>query len=290
MRVYDRAEKTYTEAEQYGGGALKFLYTNPVGRVFLRLAVSPLVSNVYAHFMSLPGSSKKIPGFIEKYDIDMSEYEDRPYSSFNEFFTRPFAPGAREVDSDEDAFVSPADSKLLVYGIDENLRMNIKGSEYTPSDIVGKRDIADDFDGGYALVFRLCMDDCHRYCFVDDGNFAEHYRIKGRLHTVSSISKDHKIYKENTREVSVLDTAHFGKLIQIEVGAMLVGRINNSYPESFKRGDEKGFFEPGGSTIIILVKRGAVEIDDDILAQSKNGIETKIKYGERIGKKKCLED
>jgi phosphatidylserine decarboxylase len=290
MRVYDRSSKKYEEAEQYGGGALKFLYTNPVGRILLRLAVSPLVSNVYACFMSLPSSAKKIPGFIEKYGIDMSEYEGGPYTSFNEFFTRRFAPGAREMDSDIEAFVSPADSKLLVYGIDENLMMNIKGREYTPADLVGKRDYAEDFDGGYALVFRLCMDDCHRYCFVDDGHFVDHYMIKGKLHTVSSISKDHKIYKENTRVVSVLDTANFGKLIQIEVGAMLVGRINNSYPENFNRGDEKGFFEPGGSTIIILVKRDAVAIDEDILAQSRNGIETKIKYGEKIGKKKCLED
>lgn len=290
MRVYDRANKTYAETEQYGGSALKFLYTNPVGRVLLKLAVSPLVSNVYAYFMSLPGSAGKISGFIEKYGIDMSEYKGGPYNSFNEFFTRPFAPGAREVNPDIEALVSPADSKLLVYGIDENLRMSIKGSEYTLTDLIGKREHAEDFDGGYALVFRLCMDDCHRYCFVDDGRMTDHYKIKGRLHTVSSISKDHKIYKENTREITVLDTEHFGELIQIEVGAMLVGRINNRYPESFRRGDEKGFFEPGGSTIIMLVKRDAVAIDEDILAQSRNGIETKIKYGEKIGKKKCLED
>lgn len=290
MRVYDRNKKTYTEAGQYGGDALKFLYTDPVGRVLLKLAVSPLVSNIYAYFMSLPCSAKKIPGFIEKYGIDMSEFEDREYHSFNEFFTRPFKPGVRDVDSDTLSFVSPADSKLLVYSIGENLRMNIKGSDYTLEDLVGKRDHIEAFDGGYALVFRLCMDDCHRYCFVDDGSLTGHYKIKGRLHTVSSISKDHKIYKENTREISVLNTEHFGKIIQIEVGAMLVGRIKNRYPDSFKRGEEKGFFEPGGSTIIMLVKRDTVVIYEDILAQSRSGIETKVKYGERIGKKKCLGD
>ena len=290
MKVYLRDKKSYTEAEQYGGGALKFLYTNPVGRVLLKLAVSPLVSNIYAGFMSRHGSAGKIPAFIDKYGIDMTEYEDKKYGSFNEFFTRTFAAGAREADPDRNSFISPADSKLLVYNIDKDLRMFIKGREYTVSDLLGKRDIDEEFGGGYALVFRLCMDDCHRYCFVDDGRLDRHYRINGRLHTVSSISKDHKIYMENTREVSVLDTDNFGKLIQIEVGAMLVGRINNSYPESFKKGEEKGFFEPGGSTIILLVQRDILTIDEDILMQSSSGIETKVKYAERIGKKKCLED
>lgn len=290
MRIYVRDKKSYAEAEQYGGGALKFLYTNPLGRVLLKLAVSPLVSNIYAYFMSRPASAGKIPGFIDKYGIDMSEYEDRTYRSFNEFFTRPFAEGARKVDRDAKAFISPADSKLLVYSIDEDLKMNIKGRQYTVSELLGKRDHAEEFGGGYALVFRLCMDDCHRYCFVDDGKLLDHYRIKGKLHTVSSISKDHKIYMENTREVSVLDTENFGKLIQIEVGAMLVGRIKNSYPGSFKKGEEKGFFEPGGSTIVVLIRGDKLVIDEDILTQSESGTETQIKYGEKIGNRKCLED
>ena len=290
MRVFVRENGSYVETQQYGGGALRFLYGNPFGRILLKLAVSPIVSNIYAFSKSLPSSAKAIPGFVEKYHIDMSEFEDRQYRSFTDFFTRRFREGARRVESDENAFVSPADSKLLVYDIDRDLKMNIKGSAYTLLELLGKDADLTGFEEGYALVFRLCMDDCHRYCFVDDGTIQSYYRIKGKLHTVSSISKDYKIYKENTREISILDTKHFGKLIQVEVGALLVGRINNNYPEVFKRGDEKGYFEPGGSTIIILVQGDKLKIDEDILKNSRGGIETQIKFGERIGKRKCLGD
>ena len=286
MKVFVRETGTYEGAEQYGGGALKFLYENPVGRILLGLAVSPVVSDIYAFFNSKASSAKKIPGFIKKYNIDMSEFEDREYGSFKDFFTRRFREGARSIDKDDNVLVAPADSKLLVYEIDSDLKMKIKGSTYTISELLGKYIDIKDYNGGYALVYRLCMDDCHRYCFVDDGVFLDHYGIKGKLHTVSSISKDYKIYKENTREISVMKTRNFDILIQIEVGALLVGRINNCYPKVFVRGDEKGFFEPGGSTIVILVNGDTVSIDEDIMKCSGAGVETKVKLGERVGKKK----
>ena len=290
MKVYIRENGSYEETEQYGGEILEFLYGKPAGRFLLKLAVSPIVSNTYAKLMSGPSSTKKIPEFIDKYNIDMSQFEKKDYRSFRDFFVRRFAKNARVVDRDKNAFISPADAKLLVYEIGSDLKMNIKGSEYTMKELLGKK--VDNFGlrGGYALVFRLCMDDCHRYCFVDDGTVADHYKIKGKLHTVSSISKDYKIFKENTREVSFLKTEHFGELIQVEVGALLVGRIKNSYTKIFYRGDEKGYFEPGGSTIIILVQDAMINIDEDILQQSRFGIETQVKYGERIGKKQCLGD
>lgn len=287
MRVYDRDKESYIETEQFGGGALEFLYGNFLGRCLLWLAVSPVVSNIYAFMNSRRSSAKKIPGFIKEYDIDMSEYEDRDYSSFKDFFIRRFKEGARGVDTNENILIAPADSKLLVYDIDDDLKMQIKGRTYTIAELLGRAADLTDFKGGYALVFRLCMDDCHRYCFVDNGSIEDHYRIKGKLHTVSSFSKDHKIYKENTREISLINSEHFGEMFQIEVGALLVGRINNHYPSHFKKGEEKGFFEPGGSTIIILVKGDKIWVDSDILRHSKEGIETQVKFGEGIGKRKC---
>jgi phosphatidylserine decarboxylase len=73
-------------------------------------------------------------------------------------------------------------------------------------------------------------------------------------------------------------------MIQIEVGAMLVGRIKNANKTTFKKGEEKGYFDFGGSTVVLLVNKD-IKIDDDILAQSAKGIETKVSYGERIGEK-----
>ena len=284
MKIYDRQSKSYEETEQYGAGKLEFLYNNAFGRLFLGLAVSPFVSGIYGRMNSRKSSVKKIPGFIEKQGIDMSEYEDREYESFNDFFTRKIRPEKRPIDMAKNVLISPADSKLLVYEIGDDTRMTVKGREYTADEILAES--AEEFKGGYALVFRLSVDNFHRYCFPDSGKVVQSKKIKGKLHTVSPISKDHKIYKENSREVSILETDNFGKVAFVEVGALLVGRIVNHEAGVFEKGQEKGYFEPGGSTVIMFVGRD-IEVDEDIMKQSAAGIETKVRYGERVGVLRC---
>ena len=282
MKIYDRRTDTYEEIVQYGAGKLAFLYNNPLGRLLLGIAVSPFVSNVYAWKNSRKSSAKKIPGFIKEHNIDMSDYEDREYKSFTDFFTRKIRYGKRPVDMAPEALISPADSKLLVYEIEKDTTLRIKGRTYTADEILADSENAGEFAGGYALVFRLTVDDYHRFCYPDRGCLISRRLIKGKLHTVSPVSKDHKIYMENTRSVNLLKTENFGTIAYIEVGAMLIGRIVDNGTDVFEKGQEKGYFEPGGSTVVILVKN--VEIDKDIMEQSASGIETKVRYGERIGR------
>lgn len=282
MKIYDRKTKTYEDIVQYGAGKLDFLYNNPVGRIFLGIAVSPFVSNIYASKNAKKSSIKKIPAFIKEHNIDMSDFEDREYKSFTDFFTRKIRYGKRPVDMTPGALISPADSKLLVYEIEKDTVMRIKGRTYTADEILADSENAKEFAGGYALVFRLTVDDYHRFCYPDKGCLISKRFIKGKLHTVSPVSKNHKIYMENTRLVNLLKTEKFGTIAYIEVGAMLIGRIVDNGTDVFEKGQEKGYFEPGGSTVILLVKN--VEIDKDIMEQSASGIETKVRYGERIGR------
>ena len=282
MKIYDRRTDTYEDIVQYGAGKLAFLYNNPLGRLLLGIAVSPFVSNVYAWKNSRKSSAKKIPGFIKEHNIDMSDYEDREYKSFTDFFTRKIRYGKRPVDMTPEALISPADSKLLVYEIEKDTTLRIKGRTYTADEILADSENAGEFAGGYALVFRLTVDDYHRFCYPDRGCLISRRQIKGKLHTVSPVSKDHKIYMENTRAVNLLKTENFGTVAYIEVGAMLIGRIVDNGTDVFEKGQEKGYFEPGGSTVVMLVKN--VEIDKDIMEQSASGIETKVRYGERIGR------
>ena len=109
--------------------------------------------------------------------------------------------------------------------------------------------------------------------------------IKGRLHTVQPAALEKKrVFTENCREYTVLETEHFGAVTQVEVGAMMVGRIVNLHGEhSFKRGEEKGRFEFGGSTIIVLVEKGKVVPDAELGENTAAGKETIVKCGERIG-------
>ncbi|MCR5835546.1 MAG: phosphatidylserine decarboxylase [Lachnospiraceae bacterium] len=285
MKIYNRKEKSYEEIRQFGQGALAFLYGNAFGRLLLKIAVSPLVSSIYGWMNQRPKSAKKIPGFISEYNINTKDYEDREYTSFTDFFTRKIKEGARVIDRNAEILISPCDSKLLVYKIDSDLRVMVKGREYTLDELVAGKTDTDSFKGGWCLVYRLSMDDYHRYCFVDEGKMSDSYKIKGKLHTVSSLSSAYKIYKENTRVINELETNNFGKIIHIEVGALLVGKIKNRNVISFERGEEKGYFEPGGSTIVQFIEANTVSIDEDILEQSAAGIETKVYYGERVGKK-----
>ena len=282
MKIYDRKTKTYEDIVQYGAGKLDFLYNNPIGRIFLGIAVSPFVSNIYAWKNSKKSSAKKIPAFIRDHNINMSDYEDREYKSFTDFFTRKIRYGKRPIDMKPESLISPADSKLLVYEIEKDTSLRVKGRTYTVDEILADSENAKEFAGGYALVFRLTVDDYHRFCYPDKGCLISKRMIKGKLHTVSPVSKNHKIYMENTRLVNLLKTEKFGTIAYIEVGAMLIGRIVDNGTDVFEKGQEKGYFEPGGSTVIILVKN--VEIDKDIMEQSASGIETKVRYGERIGR------
>ena len=129
------------------------------------------------------------------------------------------------------------------------------------------------------------MDDYHRYCYIDNGSKSRNIHIDGELHTVNPIALGrYNIYKRNSREYTVLHTENFGDAVQVEVGAMLVGRIVNHDGEGkIRRGTEKGMFEFGGSTIVMLFEKDRISIDSDILRNSANGDETVVKYGEKIG-------
>lgn len=230
-------------------------------------------------------SKPLIKPFIKRSGIDTSEYVMYPFRSYNDFFTRVIKPEKRPVDLEPDHLISPCDSKLTVHKISKNSIFRIKGSRYRVSDLLKNEFLANRFCGGYCFIFRLEVDDYHRYCYIDDGTKTENTYIAGELHTVNPVALErYNIYKRNCREYTVLHTDNFGDVVQVEVGAMLVGRIVNHHGEGgFCRGDEKGKFEFGGSTVVLLFGRDRVCPDEDILRNSAEGIETVVKYGEKIG-------
>ncbi len=282
MKIYNRKLQTYEESSQYGGNLLEILYNKKCGRILMKFVIHPFFSQIYGVYQNSRLSRRKIAPFVEKYEILLEDYEDRTFQSFNDFFTRKIKPGKRPVDMDNRSFVAPADSKLSVYEITKEQLVQVKGVEYTLGELVSEKlDIAD-YAGGYCLVFRLSMEDYHHYSYVDDGEQKKSYLIPGKLHTVSSISKEHKIYRENSRVVNVLQTENFGEIIWIEVGALLVGKIKNNSIETFQKGMEKGYFELGGSTLILLIKPDVIRLDDDIRRICQKGVEVKVQLGEKI--------
>ncbi|MCM1131926.1 MAG: phosphatidylserine decarboxylase [Ruminococcus flavefaciens] len=268
---------------------LHLLYDTLPGRILLKPLTAPVVSKLAGVFMDSPLSVPMIKPFIEKNNINLSEFYANSFRSFNAFFTRRIRPELRPIDSAKSHLISPCDSKLTVYKINGRSIFRIKDSYYRISDLLRNKFMARRYQGGYCMIFRLCVDDYHRYCYIDDGIKNEDVFIKGELHTVNPIAlEQYNIYKRNCREYTMLHTENFGDVVQVEVGAMLVGRIKNRHwnTHCFSKGEEKGMFEYGGSTVVLLFEKDTVAVDKDILANSAKGIETAVKYGEKIGAKK----
>ncbi|MBQ6285945.1 MAG: phosphatidylserine decarboxylase [Bacilli bacterium] len=270
--------------------ALNFFYGNFIGRLFIKIAISKPITNLIGKYMNSKSSIKKIDKFIKENNINMYDYENKEYTSYNDFFTRKIKEVKRPINARKGILISPCDSKLLAYKITKDLTLKIKESYYSIDTLVDKK-IMKEYTDGYALVFRLSTDNYHRYCYIDSGTKSDNYYIKGTFHTVQPISlKHYNFFKTNSREYTILNTNNFGKVIDIDIGALGVGRIKNHHKEySFFKGEEKGYFEFGGSTIVLLFKKDTIILDDDIVNNSKENIETIVKYGERIGIKNNLQ-
>ena len=261
------------------------LYGCAAGRLLLKPLTAPWLSKLAGRFLSTKASKIFIEPFIRNNVINMLEYERVEYGSFNDFFSRRIRPGARPVDMDPEHLISPADSKLTALPITENGRFTLKHTEYTVGSLLKNPALAAESVGGWALIFRLTVDDYHRYCYAFDGEKGKTMTIPGRLHTVNPIANDFfPIYKENAREYPIVHAREFGDVIAMEVGALLVGKIVNHHgAASVRRGQEKGYFQFGGSTVVLLLKKDTAILDEDILENSRNGIETVVRFGEKIG-------
>lgn len=281
MIVVERKTKKEYKCEE--SKILKFLYNNFIGRVILKLLINKLVANVVAAFMNSSLSNFMKNRKIKKYNIDMTLFEDKKYNSYNAFFTRKFKVINKNVD--KKYFISPCESKLMILDVKKDTEFKVKGSTYSLNSIINDK-ISKEYVGGYALIFRLDVNNYHRYCYIDNGKRTKYKHIEGLLHTVQPLVYDKvKVFHQNSREWCVLKTENFGDVIQVEVGALNVGKINNHKEKTFSKLDEKGYFEFGGSTVILFVKKDQVIFDEDILTNSKNGKETMVNYGEIIGKK-----
>lgn len=283
--IYDRETGQLIHDQGFGSSKLSFLYSTVLGRILLRIIVSPVFSWLMGQYYRSKLSVPRIRKLIAEYRIDENDYVPRTFMSFNDFFTRKLSPAARPFSSQAKDLIAVADAKLTSYSIDGDLKLDIKGGAYSVADILGDASAAAEYADGTCLVFRLSVDDCHRYIFCDDGVATARYTIPGVLHTVQPIAHARfKPYAQNNRVITKLSTKNFGDIIAVEVGALLVGVIKNHEKTHFVRGDEKGYFELGGSTIALLFKQGAVRVHDDIVQHSREHIETKVKRGEVIGR------
>ena len=265
---------------------LDFLYKTAPGRVMLKALTRPGVSRLAGGFLDTRASRLLIGPFVRRNGIDLSEYESDGFTCFNDCFCRRIKPGLRPVDMAPEALISPCDGLLSVYTLHRDTVLPVKQSAYTLSSLLASDEVCRELEGGLALIFRLCVDNYHRYCYVDSGVQGRTVHIPGVLHTVRPVALGSvPVFVRNTREYTVIVSESFGRLVQMEVGALLVGRIRNLHgPGRVRRGQEKGCFLYGGSTVIVLLRENAAAVDEVYIKNTQDGVETPVKCGQRIGR------
>ena len=346
--IIERKTGRLIQEEEYGQKAIYFLYHHFLGRLLLKMIFArPYFSFLRGLYYNSFLSKKDIAPFVEKYGLSKELLKKR-YQSFGAFFSRKEAVYLREAGKENTKengeawkekiqgklpFYASASGKVLVYKIDEEgriilppgvqkesagkkenfhfLPLEIKGNFYSIEKIL-KAPCPEFLKGGTLLIFRLSLPDYHRYIFPAEGKLLRTKQIKGRLDSVRKEAAHFKAFSENKREVSLLELTGMGKILHVEVGAMLVGHIHNHFGSKifsdkgaqnkrknlgektikfnrgcqqtfrFTAGEEKGYFSLGGSTIVERLSDKIV-IDKDLFENTNKGLETKLEIGERIG-------
>lgn len=264
---------------------LRYMYHTIPGRILLKALSGRWFSALCGRFMDSGLSRPLIRSFVRKNHIDLNEYTATYYRCFNDCFTRRIRAEMRPIPHNPRALIAPCDGRLSAYRIRDGLVMPIKQSWYSVEDLLGGDPIAAEYRHGVCLVFRLCVDNYHRYCYIDNGTKGRNVFLPGQLHTVRPIALSRvPVFVRNCREYTVMNTTAFGPVTQIEVGALLVGKIlNHDEQTRIRRGDEKGMFLYGGSTIVLLLREGAVDLSDELFQKTERGGETPVRMGEILG-------
>ncbi|XP_026665581.1 phosphatidylserine decarboxylase proenzyme 2-like isoform X2 [Phoenix dactylifera] len=262
--------------------SMRAIYQSKVGLTLIDKGTRDLlrsISEKQGTWMNSPESAKDIPKFIKSFE------------TFNEFFIRELKPGARPIAYVErdDIAICAADSRLMAFtSVDDSLRFWIKGRKFSIQGLLGMGTYSNAFDKGCLVIFRLAPQDYHRFHVPVSGTIESFVDIPGCLYTVNPIAINSKycnVFTENKRVVSLISTSEFGKVAFVAIGATMVGSITFLKKEGdyVHKGDEFGYFSFGGSTVICVFEKDAIQIDEDLLANSERSLETLVSVGMTLG-------
>jgi phosphatidylserine decarboxylase len=299
INFYNRVTNSLEKEKVYGDKFVEWLYLTETGNTLSTIVCKAPISKLYGALQNSSLSKRKIDPFIKNFKIPMEDYlpqdgrnNKAPYSSFNQFFIRKFKDGKRPFAPSTDELAAFSEARYFGYDrIGDDEKVPVKGLYLKPRELVSNPLWENTFHDGPLLLARLCPVDYHRFHYPDDGVVLDNYRITGLLHSVNPVALKAKpdILITNERHVTILETKNFGKLAYIEVGAICVGKIVQSNPlfkgKAFKRGEEKGYFLFGGSTVIVIGEKGKWTPSQDILDYTKKGVETYLHLGMTVAKR-----
>ncbi|MBR0163299.1 MAG: phosphatidylserine decarboxylase [Lachnospiraceae bacterium] len=280
------------------GGVVRMLYTTRAGHALLRCAMRARIDRAIVLFLRSRLSAPFVPLIARMQGIDPGESAEREFASYRALFLRH----KKKIvfDGEPRHLVSPCDGYLSAFRIRMDGTLVIKGMRYRTEELLAQEEQSAlssvshrmrtaahprALQGGLALLLRLTPADYHHYHYFDDCIQHRHHYIEGTLHSVQGAAlSSQPVFAHNRRTWSVLDTAHFGCVREVEVGAFVVGGIVNRYDRGrHARGEEKGFFDLAGSTIVLLFERGRVRLRASMREKILRGEEVRVRTGERIG-------
>lgn len=270
-------------------GSVSFLYGTSVGRILLKTVMGLRLDRIAVWFLRSPLSKLVIGGYAKRNGIPLSKEERASFKTYRDFFVRTREP--LPVDPTPEHLISPCDGWLSVFDVDVDSCFAIKNSHYRLQDFLQDEALSQRYKGGTLLVFRLCASDYHHYCYADGGYQGENHPIAGVLHSVQPIAcETFPIYVLNRRSWCLLETDHFGPVVQCEIGALVVGGIVNEKENlRFEKGEEKGRFELAGSTIVLLLEKERFTLRGELAEALSQNEEARVLQGEWIGTAKGKE-
>jgi len=221
--------------------------------------------------------------YASRHGIFLTETQKASFGSFRDFFARTRS--EIEIDTTPGHLISPCDGWLSAYTINKNSSFAIKGSWYRLEDLLQDQELAEQYQDGDCLIFRLCASHYHHYCYIDDGYQGVNHYIPGLLHSIQPIAcETYPVYTLNRRCWTLMITEHFGPVVQAEVGALVVGGIFNERQNTrFLKGMEKGHFELAGSTIVLLFQKSHIRLHASLREYLADGREFRVEQGMWIG-------
>jgi phosphatidylserine decarboxylase len=291
IRYVDRRTGELCTEVVMGEALVRYVYERFFGRALRRsLLTRPLFSRAYGRWQSSGPSRRAIGRVVRDLAIGLDDFESPPggFASFNDFFTRTLKPGARPLDPDPRRLLSPADGRLFAFaGVRGDTLLPAKGRHISLARLLGDASAARPFADGSALIVRLCPSDYHRFHFPCAGVAGPARLLRGPLESVNpyALARGRAILDHNQRQVTMLDTGRFGRIAYVEVGALCVGRMVQTFrPGPVEAGQEKGYFEFGGSTVVLVFEPGRLALDADLVENTARGLETLVRMGEGIGR------
>lgn len=285
IQLFDYASGKIIAEKTPLSGCLHFIYTGDsvsasLGRKLL--SGNSFCSSAAGFWMKKAWSKRYIPGFIKSHNINMDDFEKVEYQSFNDFFIRKIKPESRPIA--QNSIIAPCDGKHLFFqNLSEKNSFYVKGQTLSLAKLIGDETLANVFKDGSMIISRLAPPDYHRYHFPVDATVKKISLIPGSLFSVSPIALRQmvNVLTENKRMLVQMTSEKYGNILQVVIGATAVGAIHITAKEeqSYKKGDELGYFSFGGSMVITIFQNSRVSFSKDLLEHTKNHIEVQMNMG-----------